>query len=249
MTRAIPIALLVLAHACGGAEPQPKPAAAPAPDTAAAPAPGPAHNHAGDDAAPHQHEPLGHRFEDAEKWAKRFDAPERDRWQKPARVVALMNIEPGMAVADIGAGTGYFLPHLARAAGAKGSVLALDIEPSMVEHMRKRAQREGLANVTAREVGVADPGLPAGVIDRVLIVNTWHHIPAREAYAARLAAGLTRGGTVTIVDYEVDSPRGPPVAERLAPEVVIRELAAGGLSAKLVSEDLPYQYVVVARRR
>jgi hypothetical protein len=117
MTRAIRIALLVLAHACGGAEPQPKPAAEPTPDTTAAPAHGPAHahgqghahDHAGDDGAAHEpqpHDPLGHRFEDAEKWAKRFDAPERDRWQKPARVVALMDIEPGMAVADIGVAGG-----------------------------------------------------------------------------------------------------------------------------------------------
>src|SRR5579859_1655667 len=66
--------------------------------------------------------PLVHRFTDPEQWSKRFDDPARDAWQKPADVVGLMRIAPGMTVADIGAGTGYFEPYLSRAVGPNGVV-------------------------------------------------------------------------------------------------------------------------------
>src|SRR5882672_603308 len=72
--------------------------------------------------------PLVHRFEHAEQWAKQFDDPARDAWQRPQEVVAALMIRPGMTVADIGAGTGYFEPWLSRAVGGSGMVLALDIE-------------------------------------------------------------------------------------------------------------------------
>src|SRR5687767_12325166 len=96
--------------------------------------------------------PVGHRFEDADRWARVFDDPERDAWQRPAEVVALSAITPGMTVADVGAGTGYFAAHLSRAVGDGGRVLALDVEPDMVRYLEERARREQLANVEARRV-------------------------------------------------------------------------------------------------
>src|SRR5690348_4715148 len=85
--------------------------------------------------APTEPAPYAHRFEHAEAWSKEFDDPARDAWQKPDRVVAAMQIMFGMVVADVGAGTGYFEPHLSRAVGAAGKVLALDVEPDMVRHL------------------------------------------------------------------------------------------------------------------
>ena len=162
--------------------------------------------------------------------------------------MTLMNISPGMTVADIGAGTGYFVPHLSRAVGAKGTVLALDIEPDMVRFLTERSASEKLDNVRPGLVEVADPKLPAGAVDRAIIVNTWHHIPARTAYAAKLRAGLKPGGAVYIVDFTLETKSGPPVRHRLAPAKVIAELEAGGLEARLVTETLPRQYVVIGKR-
>jgi len=194
------------------------------------------------------HGPLVHRFEKAEDWAASLDAPERDAWQKPDQVVAQMAIEPGMTVADIGAGTGYFLPHLSRAVGAGGTVLGLDIEQDMVRYMTERAARENLANVQARQVPGDDPQLAAGSVDRILIVNTWHHIPDRERYAARLASALRPGGAIHVVDYTLETERGPPKKHRLAPDLVARELASAGLTTETRSDVLPEQYIIVARR-
>lgn len=186
-----------------------------------------------------------HRFERAEEWAERFDDPARDAWQKPDQVVALMAIEPGMVVADIGAGTGYFMKHLSKAVGDAGRVLALDIEPDMVRYMRERAVREEAANVTADVVPADDPRLPPGAVHRVLIVNTWHHIADRPAYARKLVAGMAPGGRVFVVDFTLETVNGPPRHERIPPDQVMKELEAGGFaSARLLEESLSEQYVV-----
>ncbi len=86
---------------------------------------------------------MKHDFSDVAKHGKAFDGPERVAWQKPDHVVALMAIRPGMTVVDLGAGTGFFEPPLAAAVGAEGKVLALDVEPNMVEHLKRASRRGG----------------------------------------------------------------------------------------------------------
>lgn len=191
--------------------------------------------------------PLGHRFERADEWVARFEAPDRDAWQKPARTVELCGAGAGMIVADLGAGTGYFEPHLSRAVGAGGRVLALDAEHDMVRYLGERAAREGLTNIEARLVPFDDPRLPPRGVDRVLIVDTWHHIADRPAYTRKLAAGLRAGGAVCVVDFTREAKHGPPPHLRLPPEQVAAELAEGGLRADILAEDLPEQYMVVGR--
>lgn len=202
-----------------------------------------AHEHGG-----HHGGPLVHRFEKAEEWAPIFDDPARDAWQRPADVIAALRITDGMTVVDLGAGTGYFLPHLARAVGPKGAVIGLDIEPDMVRYMRERAAREKLANVRAEVAKMDDPGLAAASVHRILIVDTWHHIPARPEYAAKLKAALAPGGLVAVVDFTMDSTHGPPKHHRIKPEQVEDELRKGGLAAETITEPLPDQYIVVGRR-
>lgn len=205
--------------------------------------PPPPHDHAHD-----EHAPLVHRFDDPARWAKEFDDPGRDTWQKPADVVAAMKIAPGMVIADIGAGTGYFEPYLARAVGASGKVFAIDLEPSMVRYLTDRAAREHLDNVTVKLAAPGSPGLEPSSADRILIVDTWHHIPDRTAYATKLLAALRAGGTVTIVDFTLESSHGPPRAHRIAPAQVVAELATGGMKAEIVQVGLPEQYAVVGQR-
>ncbi len=192
-----------------------------------------------------------HDFSNAEHFAARFDDPERDAWQKPEEVVSLMEIAPGMTVVDLGAGTGYFLSYLSRAVGPEGHVLALDVEPNMVAHMRQRIQDEGLDNVEVREVAPDDPGLAPDSVNRILIVDTWHHIGDRGAYTAKLARALTAqgeaAGRLYVVDFTEDSPHGPPAHARIRPEVVADEMRPS-LTPRVLEEDLPYQYVVVGEK-
>ncbi|WP_437548021.1 SAM-dependent methyltransferase [Sorangium sp. So ce367] len=96
---------------------------------------GNAGHHGGHGGHAHGGGPLVHRFERADDWVPAFEGPERDAWQKPAEVIAAMRLAPGMRVADLGAGTGYFLPHLSRAVGPTGAVIGLDIERDMGRYM------------------------------------------------------------------------------------------------------------------
>lgn len=191
---------------------------------------------------------MAHDFSGAEEWSARFDNPDREAWQRPTEVVELLEIEPGMTVTDLGAGTGYFLSYLSTAAGKGGRVIALDPEPDMIRFMTERARRESLSNVEPRQIPFDDPELEPASVDRLLIVNTWHHIETRGDYARKLRTALKPGGKVYIVDFTRDSPSGPPVKERLDPEQVIADLVAGGLEADTLDETLPRQYVVVGRR-
>jgi ubiquinone/menaquinone biosynthesis C-methylase UbiE len=219
--------------------------ASPAPSANAAPATSQdalAPSHSG-----HHHGAQGYHmdFSEVERFARHFDSPDRDAWQKPAEVVTLLDLRPGHVVADIGAGTGYFLSYWSKAVGSQGRVLALDVEPNMVEYMKRRARQAGWDNVEARVVAPDDPGLAPGSVDRIVIVDTWHHIDDRPTYTTKLLRALRPGGSVLVVDFTLESDQGPPVQHRMPPEEVAKELASGGLRAEIDrTETLPKQYVV-----
>jgi ubiquinone/menaquinone biosynthesis C-methylase UbiE len=203
----------------------------------------------GHDHEHHHPDPLGHRFEHADQWTAQFDDPKRDAWQKPDEVVAVLELKPGMTVADIGAGTGYFEARLSKAVGDSGKVVAVDLEADMVRYLRERAAREKTPNVEARQSTTDDPSLVPASVDRILIVDTWHHIAEREAYAKKLAAALKPGGAVFVVDFTQETDKGPPKEHRVTLEQVKRELEAGGLNASVVEESLPDQFIVRAAKR
>jgi predicted methyltransferase len=199
-------------------------------------------------AATHEHSSGSeHHFPDPQTYAHRLDDPARDDWQRPEEVVELLECRSGMTVVDLGAGTGYFMGSLSEAVGPQGRVLALDTERSMVDAMVERIEREKLQNVTPDLVGPDDPALTRRSVDRVLIVNTWHHISERVDYAEKLFAALRPGGRLLIVDFTIASPEGPPPKMRLTYDTVVKELNAAGFKAQTLEESLPYQYVVAGR--
>ena len=134
-----------------------------------------AHDHAQHDPSQHHGGGMHRRFDNAEQWAKVFDDPARDAWQQPDRVIAALELSPAMTVADIGAGTGYFTMRLAKQV-PRGQVIATDIEADMVRYLKERATREGVTNVRAEVTPPADPQLAEGSLDRVLVVDVWHHL-------------------------------------------------------------------------
>lgn len=229
--------------ACGGTPAAKEPA--PVRETAAEPRGDSGEHHHG----AHHGKGHQHRFDDAAKWSGVFDDPARDAWQKPARVVELLALAPGMSVADIGAGTGYFLPYLSKAVGPTGKVVGQDLEASMVKWMTDRAAKDKLANVEARQGAADDPKLDPASLDRVLVVDVWHHVEDRPAFAKKLAAALKPSGTITIVDFTKESPHGPPPAMRLSQEAITADLVAAGLKVTVHKDaGLPYQFVVTGAR-
>lgn len=190
---------------------------------------------------------MPHRFINAEQWAERFDAPERDAWQKPAEIAELMQIQPGMQIADVGAGTGYMLPYLSSKVGPNGRVVGIDIETQMVEYMQARIKKEALDNCEARVGQPDDPGLNEAQFQRALILNTWHHIAERETFAAKIKRGLSPGGQLYIVDYAPGAGgTGPMDWHRLPVDEVIAELESAGFAVTVLPETLAHHYVVQA---
>ena len=235
-------AFVSLPHAAAAAPAESAPAKKPA-------ATRPAHEHGKAHDSHDAHDAtVHHRFDDVDHWVKLFDDPARDAWQKPEELVKALGLAPGDRVADIGAGTGYFERWLARAVGLRGTVLAMDVETALVEHIRKRAEAEATANVIPILGSYDNPRLPAGAVNLVLIVDTYHHIDDRLHYFARLQEVLAGGGRVAIVDFQKrETPVGPPLEHKLARETVVEEMAQAGYKLDREIDILPYQYALVFR--
>jgi len=190
--------------------------------------------------SPHTHD---HSFSGAEEWAKVFDDPKRDAWQKPHQVIQALALKPDAVVADIGAGTGYFATRLAHMV-PKGRVYAVDTEPDMVKHLAERAKRDGLKNLSAVAGAPNDPRLPQKA-DVVLLVDVYHHIGEREQYFSKVAGNLKPGGRVAIIDFRMDSPEGPPKAARIEPDRVKAEMKRAGFEIVQEHSFLPRQYFLI----
>jgi SAM-dependent methyltransferase len=193
---------------------------------------------------PHQHPDGFHRsFSQAGVWAKKFDDPSRDAWQKPEQVLDALTLDQKALVADIGAGTGYFSVRLAKRV-PEGKVFAIDVEPDMLRYLSERAHREHLSNVFPLVANQDSPNIPEPV-DVILIVDTYHHIDNRAEYFGRLKKLLRPQGRLVIVDFRPDSPEGPPPEYRIPAEKVTEELKAAGYSLVAAHVFLPQQYFLV----
>ncbi len=148
----------------------------------------------------------------------------RDRAGEFEQVVQLADVKPGMWVADIGAGEGYYTVRLAPMVGAKGRVLAQDIMPETRDLLAQRVQREGLENVAVRLGEPADPKLPPASFDRIFLVHMYHEVTNPYAFLWHLRTGLKPDGEVVVVDAD-----RPVKRHGIAPAQLKCELAALGL--------------------
>src|SRR6476469_1973116 len=124
----------------------------------------------------------------------------RDRLGEAEQVMDLAGVKPGMSVADVGAGEGYYTVRLARVVGLKGRVLAEDIIPDVRDQLSDRIQRESLDNVAVK-LGTADnPMLPAASFDRIFLVHMYHEVQAPYAFLWHLREGVKPDGRIILVD-------------------------------------------------
>lgn len=149
----------------------------------------------------------------------------RDRLGEAEAVIAFAGIKPGMSVADIGAGEGYYTVRLSRSVGGKGRVLAEDIVPETRDRLAIRVQREGLDNVAVRLGLPDDPKLPAASFDRIFLVHMYHEVEQPYAFLWHLRDGLKPGGLVVVVDA-----RRPVRQHGMPPKLLSCEFASLGLT-------------------
>jgi ubiquinone/menaquinone biosynthesis C-methylase UbiE len=178
-----------------------------------------------------------------------LELPDRAVWQRPDDVMDALLIGEGTAVADIGAGGGWFTMRLARRVGPNGVVYAQDIQPQMIEAIKRRVERAGLKNVITVSGTTLDPRLPARV-DAALMVDSFHEMEQPVVLLRNVAAKLKPNGRIGIVEYTKKGlGPGPPMEERVDPERVIRDAEAAGL--RLLSHEtfLRYHYMLVFARK
>ena len=149
--------------------------------------------------------------------------PDRDRLGEAETVMARSGITPGMSVADIGAGEGYYTIRLAKQVGPNGRVLAEDIMPDYLRGLAQRIERERLGNVSATRGTPDDPKLPVASVDRALLIHMYHEIADPYAFLWRLRPALKPGGRVIVIDAD-----RPTDAHGTPPKLLACEFAALG---------------------
>ena len=177
---------------------------------------------------------------------ERFESPERDSYQQPQKVVELLGDIEGLTIMDIGAGSGYFSVRLAE----KGAnVIAADVDDEFQEFLKNRIEENDIKNIETRKIPYDSPNLEEKEVDKVLIVNTYHHIESRAEYFKKVKLGTKPDGELIIVDfYKAELPVGPPVDHKLSMDVVVNELKEAGYSTFDIDvELLPYQYIIKAK--
>jgi ubiquinone/menaquinone biosynthesis C-methylase UbiE len=187
--------------------------------------------------------PRAQHFENAQDWAAKFEDPSRDVWQKPDDVISALALSRNAVVADLGSATGYFSVRLSKAV-PQGNVFGLDVESSMVDYLNTRADNESLKNVTSILASFDDPKIPEPV-DLVLVVDTFHHIDARQVYFSKLKLSLKPLGRVAIIDFTEASKMGPPLAYKLSAAQVTQELEQAGFRLAQHFDWLPEQYFLI----
>lgn len=168
---------------------------------------------------------------DFAQWVERFESPGREVYDRRTAIIAASGVKPGMRVADIGAGTGLFTLLFARAVGPTGHVTAVDISPTFVTNIQRRAQNEKLANVSTRVNSQTDTGLPPASIDLAFISDTYHHFEHPPSMLASIHRALRAGGTLIVIDFERDEGKSSSWVlghVRAGKQHVIGEIEAAG---------------------
>jgi SAM-dependent methyltransferase len=176
-----------------------------------------------------------------------LEGPDRAAWQKPDQIMDALGIADGSHVADIGAGAGWFTIRLARRVGPRGIVYAQDVQPQMLDAIRRRVSREGLQNVETRLGQGSDPRLPASSLDAVLVVDVYPEVDDRVTFLRNLAGALRPNGRIGIINYKPGA-GGPGPAPNEGARVDLPTVEADAETAGLrvlARENLPYQYLLV----
>ena len=178
-----------------------------------------------------------------------LERPERKEEEKPERVLAELELKPGMIVADVGAGSGYYSSRMAERVGSNGTVYALDIQPEMIDILRLQMSQRRVTNVKPILCTETNPRLPAGTLDLALMVDVYHEFEYPYEMLAAVVKALKPGGRVVFVEFRGDDPTVPIKALHTMTEAQVRkEAAVQPLEWVKTVGDLPWQRVIVFRK-
>jgi ubiquinone/menaquinone biosynthesis C-methylase UbiE len=174
-----------------------------------------------------------------------LEGADRDQWQKPEEIMDALQIAEGSVVADLGAGGGWFTVRLARRVGRSGLVYAEDIQPLMIEAIKRKVQRENLTNVRTVLGTSKDSRLPRG-LDAVLIVGAYHEMEEPVTLLRNAADSLKPQGRIGIVDFSPGAGGpGPEPDQRVDIETVIKGATAANLEVLSRETIPPFMFMLI----
>src|SRR5579862_3895034 len=179
-----------------------------------------------------------------------LNRPEREKEENPEGALDALNIRPGMVVADVGAGTGYMSLRLAKRVGPTGRVYANDLQPEMLRRLQENAARAGLTNIETVQGEEADPKLPAGRMDLVLLVDVYHEFSKPREMIDKIRESLNPDGRLVLLEYRKEDPNVPIREEhKMTVAEVKAELEPQGFVLSKVIETLPRQHILILTKR
>ena len=186
---------------------------------------------------------MGHQAAD---WLER---PEREIEERPSLVLEALKLKPGDVVADIGAGTGYFSWRLAQKVGAKGVVYGVEIQPEMIDLMKKKMAERNVTNVKPILGTIKDPKLPADSLDLVIMVDVYHEFDYPYEMMENICKALKPGGRVVFVEYRGEDPKVPiKLVHKMTEAQVRKECAVLPLEWVETNATLPRQHILIFQK-
>lgn len=177
----------------------------------------------------------------AAAWLERV---EREKEEQTTQLIAMLRLQPGMVVADIGAGTGFLSRKMATAVGAEGRVMAVDVQPEMLAKLTKLAKP--FANITPVQSTEQQVNLADQSVDLAIMVDVYHELAYPNEMIQSVLRALKPSGRLVLVEYRAEDDRVPiKVSHKMSEAQIKAEMAPHGLQWQQTLPGLPWQHVVV----
>jgi ubiquinone/menaquinone biosynthesis C-methylase UbiE len=201
-------------------------------------------------AAQARHPVSGRRIADVmgHQGAAWLERTEREQEEAPSKAIAALNLRPGMVVADIGAGSGYYAARISKVVGPSGRVYATDIQPEMLALLKARIERERLPNIELVLGTETETRLPNGSIDLAIMVDVYHELAQPQAFLKSVRRALKKDGRLALIEFRKEDPRVPIREEhKMSVKEARQELEAEGFVFDRLIDVLPWQHIIIFR--
>jgi SAM-dependent methyltransferase len=169
----------------------------------------------------------------------------REREEDCRTLLEQLDLEPGQTVCDMGCGNGFYTLELAERVGPRGKVYAVDIQPQMLDLLQERARKAGLENIIPVHGTVADPRLPEGELDLVLMVDVYHEFSHPEEMLQAIRRSLKPTGRIALAEFRAEDPEVPiKPLHKMSKQQILKEFPPNGLALTRQFDGLPWQHLM-----